>query len=106
MNLETLLSRLVAKHSYTPVSSLYAPVNIKSTVTLVTFPSLVDIDMLVLDTLSLNDPLSLLHWTSGGGWPTPTHLNVILLPSLTCSVLSSNGLRISAASAIIYLQYM
>ena len=58
---ETLFSRLLTKHSYTPVSSLYAPVKIKSTVILVTFPSLVDIDMLVMDTLSLNDPLSLLH---------------------------------------------
>ena len=35
--------------------------------TLVIFPSLVDIDMLVLETLSLNDPLSFLHCTSGGG---------------------------------------
>ena len=59
--LVALLRRLVAEHSYTPVSSLYAPVKIKSTVTLVTFPSLVDIDILVMDTLSLNDPLNFLH---------------------------------------------
>ena len=59
--------RLLTEHSYTPVSSLYAPVKIKSTVTLVTFPSLVNIDMLVMDTLSLNDPLNFLHSTSGGG---------------------------------------
>ena len=63
----TVLSRLLTEHSYTPVSSLYVPVKIKSTVTLVIFPSLVNIDMLVMDTLSLNDPLSFLHSTSGGG---------------------------------------
>ena len=63
----TVLSRLLTEHSYTPESSLYVPVKIKSTVTLVTFPSLVNIDMLVMDTLSLNDPSSFLHSTSGGG---------------------------------------
>ena len=65
--LEATFSRLLTVHSYTPVSSLYVPLKIKSTVTLVTFPSLVNIDMLVMDTLSLNDPLSFLHSTSGGG---------------------------------------
>ena len=67
MFLETLFSRLLTEHSYTPVSSLYVLVKIKSTVTLVTFPSLVSNDMLVVDVLSLNDPLTLLHCTSGGG---------------------------------------
>ena len=67
MFLATAFSRLLAEHSYTPVSSLYVPVKIKSTVTLVTFPSLVSIDMLVVDVLSLNDPLTLLRCTSGGG---------------------------------------
>ena len=61
MFLVTILSRLAIEHSYTPVSSLDALAKINSTVTLVTFPSLVDIDMLVMDTLSLNDPLSFLH---------------------------------------------
>ena len=67
MFLVALFSRLLAEHSYTPVSSLDTLVMSRSTVTLVMFPSLVDIDMLVLDTLSLNDPLSFLHCTSGGG---------------------------------------
>ena len=62
-----VLSMLLTEHSYTPVSPLYVPVKIKSTVTLVTFPSLVSIDMLVVDVLSLNDPLTLLNCTSGGG---------------------------------------
>ena len=67
MSRVTAFSRLLTEHSYTPVSSLYVPVKIKSTVTLVTFPSLVSIDMLVVDVLSLNDPLTLRHCTSGGG---------------------------------------
>ena len=79
--LVTAFSRLLTEHSYTPVSSLYVPVKIKSIVTLVTFPSLVSIDMLVVDVLSLNDPLTLLHCTSGGGYPTPIHLNKAFFPS-------------------------
>ena len=67
MLLITVFSRLLTEHSKTPVSSLNTLVMSRSTVILVMFPSLVDIDMLVLDTLSLNDPLSLLHCTSGGG---------------------------------------
>ena len=63
----TMFSRLLTEHSYTPVSSFNTLVMSRSTVTLVMFPSLVDIDMLVLDTLSFNDPLSFLHCTSGGG---------------------------------------
>ena len=82
LSLLAVFSRLLAEHSYIPVSSLEPLVKIRSTVTLVTFPSLVKIDMLVVDTLSLNDPLTFLHWTSGGGWPTPIHLSVILSPSL------------------------
>ena len=63
----TAFSRLLTKHSYIPVSFLYVPVKIKSTVTLVTFPSLVDIDIIVTDVLSLNNPLRFVHSTSGGG---------------------------------------
>ena len=100
MVLVTLFNRLLEKHSYSPVSSLDTLVNINSTVTLVTFPSLVDIDTLVLDTLSLNDLLSFLHSTSGGGWPTPIHLNAVFVPSTTRFVCSSDGSRISAASVM------
>jgi len=81
LSLLTILSGLLTEHSYIPVSSLDTLVMIRSTVTLVTFPLLVDIDMLVVDTLSLNDPLTFLHSTSGGGWPTPIHLRVIFSPS-------------------------
>ena len=45
--LVTVLRILLTEHSYTPVSSLYALVNIISTVILVTFPSLVDIDRIL-----------------------------------------------------------
>ena len=67
MFLTAMFRALLTKHLYTPLSFLDALVNVKSTSTLVIFPSLVDIDMLVLDTLSLNDPLCFLHCTSGGG---------------------------------------
>ena len=97
MFLLTLFSRLLAEHSKTPVSSLDNLVMCKSTVTLVMFLSLVDNDMLVLDTLSFNDLLNLLHCTSGEGWPTPIHLSVIFSPSLTYSFVPG-GSRISAAS--------
>ena len=62
-----LSSRLLTEHSYTPVSSLYASVKIKSTVTLVTFSLFDETGSLILDTLSLSNPLSLLHCTTGGG---------------------------------------
>ena len=73
--------------------------------TLVIFPSLVDIDMLVLNAVSLNDPLNFSNLTFGGGCPAPMQLNEIFLPSSMCSVLSTNGSIISAASVIKFLQY-
>ena len=59
---------LLAKHVYTPVSSLEAFAIVKFTLTLVTFPFSVGRLMISLtDTLSLKFPLVLLQTTVGGG---------------------------------------
>ena len=59
---------LLAKHVYTPVSSLEAFVIVKFTLTLVSFPHPVGtLTLSLTDTLSLKIPLVLFHTTVGGG---------------------------------------
>ena len=59
---------LLAEHVYTPVSSLEAFAIVKFTLTLVTFPNPVRrLTLLLIDTLSLNFPLSFFHTIVGGG---------------------------------------
>jgi len=56
--------------------------------------------VVVLEILSLNEPSSFIHWISGGGKPSPTHLNVTLFPSKVRFVSPPDGSRTTAATAI------
>ena len=65
--LSSLPILLLAKHVYTPVSSLEAFVIAKLTLTLVTFPLPVGtLTLSLTDTLSLKFPSALLHTIVGG----------------------------------------
>ena len=74
---------LLAEHVYIPVSSLEAFVIVKFTFTLVTFPYPVGALILPLtDTLSLKFPLNLVHSTVGRGYPSASHMIVVVSSSL------------------------
>ena len=79
---------------YVPVSSLLAFVNVKFTLTLVTFPFPVGtLTLLLTDTLLLKVPPVLLHTIVGGGYPIASHVIVVVSPSvITVVVLLSIGL--------------
>ena len=81
---------LLAEHVYTPVSSLEAFVIVKFTLTLVIFPSPIGVlTPSLTDTLSLKIPLIVFHTTVGGGYPTASHVIVVVFPSLITTVVLS-----------------
>ena len=78
---------LLAEHVYTPVSSLEAFVIVKFTLTLVTFPYPVGtLTLLLTDTLSLKIPSILFHTTVGGGYPSASHVTVVVFPLVISTV--------------------
>ena len=92
MLLLSLPTLLLAKHMYTPVSSLEAFVIVKFTLILIAFSYPVGtLTISLTDTLSLKIPLVLLH-IAGPGYPMASHVIVVIFPSLT--IVLFNGLTI------------
>ena len=92
MFLVVLPTLLLAEHSYNPVSSLLAFVNVKFTLTLDAFPRPTGVLTLSLtNTLSLKVPLVLLHSIIGGGYPIASHVIVVVSPSVITVVVFFSG---------------